>query len=701
SDLADGILLSHVLQDLDKQYDAADVNRNPPPSTPQWLVNKKNLQALHKALVRYINRECPEFNTLVRSADWQALAEEPSEEALVKVAPRARCVHIGVYGQKLTGIVIQLVSVIVGVAFLGPQVDKYVPRLQHAADLDGQTQMEIQMIILGKQKEMNKTADTVDADDSAMDSRDAELAFEQERATLRSQLEVAKKQHADTLTRLEYLQDSYDTLTREEAKLQRELEVLQKASQDGESGSQLVKSHQAKINELEDLISSQEMKLEDDRLLREALQSQVKTLGEKAERVERMDDDVRELKHENNELRRKANTADRLKTKLEQQRGLETEVENLRYEKDQLLKGTQESDRFHGKKIAALEKTIQEVRSTQSGSEETLFILNSQKRALEDEISLLKAEVSQLQEMRSHDERFITELQEQMSHSGGQSLEDELEGTPSASIPSLEVSRLRAENELLRRNADSGDARLELEEAQRKLAELQGRYTEIVEQHAVAQDQVSALVNDAAGEGSVKKRSEALSELQAVLLNDEMYRTRAFGELKKQLMQAVLDHQREKNRADDLEMQLADRDRDLLMARTELSAAGKGGEEALEELRATDGLISTGLRDELKLVRARARGLTEEVETAKTQAIEAFVSKDKVLQELDEIKGLKGRIDDGSISEETMATDTDKLNEKVEKLRERLLTRQEVSIGPVNVSPAVRAQFVGMGAEEP
>lgn len=702
SDLADGILLSQVLQDLDEQYDAADIDRDPPPSTPKWLVKKKNLQALHKALVRYIHRECPEYDALVRSADWRTLAEDPNEEALVKVDPRDRSVHVTAYDHKLTRIAIQLVSTIVGVAFLGPDPGKYVLRLQNSADFDDKTKMEIQQIIMAKDAEAKKAAEMADLDDSvdqALGSTDADLAFEQERGALLAQLEVAKKQHADTITRLEHLQDSYDSLTLEETKLQRELEVLRKATQDGATGSQVVKALEDKINELEELIATQEGQIEDDRMMKDRLNQQVATLTEKADLVEKMSDELQVLRHQAGDLTRKANTAERLRQKLEQQTDLKNEVENLKFEKDDLLERTKEYPRMR-QKIEALEKTLGEVREAQANAEEAVFFLTNQKRVLEENRRAAEEDLIKVKDMRAHDERYILELQEQagQSETGGQSLEDELEGKPSAPGLSLEVSRLRAENALLRRNAEAGDTpqlQIELEEEQRRRAELQERYSEIVERHAVSQDQVSALVNDAAGEGSVSKRNEALSAFSAVMLNDYFHSTRAFGELKKQLMQAELDGKRDKERAEELGAQLADRDRDLLMARAELEAAAKGDvEAAIEALKATDGLISTGLRDELNLLRSRVKSLAEELDVSKTQVIEAFVAKDKFRKELDELAGVKGRIEDKSISDETIAQDVGKLSEKIERLRERLVTRQEVS-GPL--TPSSRKAFKEIG----
>lgn len=679
ADLADGILLSEVLQDLDSNYDAADIERDPPSSTPRWLVNKNNLQALHRALFRFVNRECPEFEPLVSSADWRTLAEDPSEESLVKVRRglHARRARADAREDELTCSLIQLVSIFVGVAFLGPDPAKYVGRLQQSEQFDKNTKVEIQQIIMEKDTEVKRAAEMDDPVDQVLDERDAGLAFEEERASLLSRLEVAKKQHADSITRLEHLQDSYDTLRAEEAKLQRELEVLRKATQDGASGSQVVKMLEDKISDLEEVIANQEAQLEDDRIAKERLHHQVLTLTQKAERAQTLEDELSELRHQANELSRKANAAERLKQKLEQQQGLATEVQNLRYEKDQLLKKAQDLERMQ-QRVLALERTNDEIRSSHAHAEETVFLLTNQKRMLEETNSGANDELTRLHELRTRDEHFIQELQEQvgLASASGQSLEDELEGNPDAHA--LEMGRLRAENALLKRGAGTGDSGLqvELEEERRRSAERQAQLTEITERLAVAGDQISALVNDAAGEGLVPRPDEAFSMLPAMVLNSELLRTRAFGQLRAETLQKEADLKASRQRVAELEATIADRDRDVLMARSEAAAASKDGADALEELRSTDGIVSESLRSELDVARARIKAQSEELETVRTQLIGAFVAKDGVRKELDELMG-KGAAGD-QVSDEAMAQDAGRTSEKVEKLRERLVERNKV-----------------------
>lgn len=680
ADLADGILLSEVLRDLDATYDAADIDRDPPPSMPQWLVNKNNLQALHRALLRFVNRECAEVGPLVSSADWRTLTEDPSEESLAKVRRGLPAIRAKSKAREvmLTRYLEQLVSVLVGVAFLGPNPSKYVGRLQQQFDQD--TMVKIQGIIMEKQAEVKRAAEMDDSADQVIDERDAGLAFEEERVSLLSKLDNVKKQHADSITRLEHLQASYDTLRSEEAKLQRELEVLRKATQDGASGSQVVKMLEDKISDLEEVIANQEAQLEDDRIAKERLHHQVLTLTQKAERAQALEDEMSELRHQNNEYSRKANAAERLKQKLEQQQGLATEVENLRYEKAQLLRKEQDFERMQNRMLA-LERTNDEIRSSHAHAEETVFLLTNQKRMLEETNSGTNDELTRLNELRTRDEQFIQELQEQvgLASASGQSLEDELEGKPGAHA--LEMGRLRAENALLRRGAGPGDSGLqaELEEERRRSAERQAQLTEITERLAIAGDQISALVNDDAGEGLVTAprttTDEALSLLPAMVLNSELLRTRAFAQLRTEALQKEADLKAARLRVADLEAAVADRDREVLMARSELSAAAKEGADALEELRSTDGIVSESLRGELDVARARIKAQAEELETVRTQLIGAFVAKDGVRKELDE---LVGKAAAGEVSDEAMAQDTGKTSEKVEKLRERLVERNKV-----------------------
>ncbi|CAI4219695.1 unnamed protein product [Parascedosporium putredinis] len=630
-DLADGVILAQVLQDIDPDFDPTELDQQHTSATPKWLIKKKTLIAIHKALFRFIHSNCPDLEFLSRRSDVHTLDEQPTSEAVGK-----------------------LIAAMVAVAFLGPDPGKYVSRLQEPGSFDTPTMIEIQQIIMAISGErdmiIEQRADGKESLEEAMESRDAGLAFEAERALLLGQLDSAKKQAADTITRLEHLQESFDTLQHQEIKLQRELDVLRKATQDGASDSHVIKNLQHKIKEQEELITTQEAQAEDDRLARTRLQSQVTTLTQKTERGEQLEDELRELRHRNDELSRKANAAERFRQKLEQQQNLATEVQNLRFEKDQLLKKTQEYDKV---------------------AEESIFILGTKKKALEESNLDLLDQITRLTEMRSNDERFIAELQEQAgltptasehASASAVSLEEELEGTaPPQGALALELNRLKAENALLKRG------------------ELRNKYAEIVERHSVSQDQLSALVNGAAGEGSVKCLDEMLSRLSHHLLNEDFYRTRAFNELRTQLHQATADLKRETQRGADLQAQVSDQERELLTARTELSAVSKDGTEALEELKSTDTLVSASLREELDALRARVKALDSDNELQKSQLLDAYLAKDRLQKENVELKTGQVPSDAKNISDDVIAEEVSKSTEKIEKLRERLRQRQDAA----------------------
>lgn len=129
-----------------------------------------------------------------------------------------------------------------------------------------------------------------------------------------------------------------------------------------------------------------------------------------------------------------------------------------------------------------------------------------------------------------------------------------------------------------------------------------------------------------------------------------------------------------------LEAQLADKNREVLALQTDLSAVQKDSIAALEELKSTDKLISTSLTSELERQREEYSFIMNERDALKSQLIEALLANDKLRKESDENKDLQ----DGT----ALSTDGDgsdaakKAAEKVEKLRARLIQRNQVSDEP-------------------
>jgi protein HOOK3 len=124
-----------------------------------------------------------------------------------------------------------------------------------------------------------------------------------------------------------------------------------------------------------------------------------------------------------------------------------------------------------------------------------------------------------------------------------------------------------------------------------------------------------------------------------------------------------------------LETQLGDKNRELLSTQTDLSAVQKDSIEALNELKSTDQLISTSLTSELERQREETSFITNERDALKSQLVDTLLANDKLRKESDENKDLNEAV---SPTEADGSEAAKKATEKVEKLRARLIQRNQV-----------------------
>lgn len=410
----------------------------------------------------------------------------------------------------------------VSAAAMGPDNQRYVPRIQNGLDRD--TQAEIMQIIRAMQQDSVNSKDDGDLDeaiDAVMEARDIDLLVEEQNAALRQQLDVTKKTLSDYITRLEYLQQSHEELKYEKEKNDRELEVLRKTTQDGANSAEAIKLLEAQVHEQMEIIARNEELIRSHDRAKAQLESEVQRLTQKSVQADELRDQATEWKHKAEELEKKANTAERYKQKLESQQHLVREVQNLQYERAELqeqlrslMDDRERSDRTR--------KAEDELTKMITQSEQHLWDERNQKTQLIKDLGALEEELMRLKAQRTHDEHFIHDLQEQLHHGGGGAsqgdvleagsstfnLEDELNNASSedgqTNLP-LELSRLKAENGLLRRTVGStGDAaqlRRELEEQKRQRDRLQQNFNDIFEKHTLVQDQIEALMTNTTSEG--------------------------------------------------------------------------------------------------------------------------------------------------------------------------------------------------------
>ncbi|KAI3558220.1 hypothetical protein CABS02_01367 [Colletotrichum abscissum] len=644
SDFLDGHLLSNVLQALDPSFDSN--------------TTEGELYDVYKGIQRLVYRECPGLIGQTKLADIRPRAREAQPEAISK-----------------------LLAVLFAVAMLGSNNERWVTRITQ--DISDKTVlMQLQRVTQDMSTAINdaEAADVEEISEIGNESHDVDLAMEADNIRLRSDLDKKGKLLADMETRLGHLQESYDDLKEEVVRKGRELEAFHDA-QDG-AGKEVIRSLELKLREQDELIANQEAQAEDDRIAKERLTSEVSALKAKTQKLETLDDEVKELRFKNEELSRKANMVERYKQKLEAQSTLSKEMDNLLYEKEQMQRDLIEYEKVL-KRNQALEQTNEQYASKLRDYELQYVELDAQRRALHDDTMQLIARLATLDAQRLSDEHLISELQEQINSgtpgalspdagTAGFSLEQELEGVSSAAPPNLnlEVSRLKAENNLLRNGMGSGPEntrlRQELEEERRQRERIQGTYNDTFEKHQIAEAQISALI-ESSGEKLVEIVDTAMRLGVGKVLTQEFHHSEVLANLRIQLAQKAHELESERRKNSEIQAQLSDKDRELLSARTDLSAVAKDSVDALEELKSTDQLISGSIREELEAARQQLKNLGTDLEEQRSSLINALLEKDKLRKDLDEAK-------DGSSAEPTEAAQ--KLQEKVDKLRVRLKERQ-------------------------
>lgn len=327
--------------------------------------------------------------------------------------------------------------------------------------------------------------------------------------------DILKKKHADFISRFERLQQSHDELLEHSTKQDNKLRGYENSDEGDQSD--YIKSLNIRIQEQEDLIASQENQVESDRIAREKLSKELSNLRPAAQRLVELEDEVKELKTANIALSRKANTVEHYQKKVEQLSVVEKENANLRDRLDTLQGNQKDFDRVYDENTK-IKATLKEYQQRFHSYELTYVELSTQKKHIEEQLRLRDDQVQALTARQQHDEKFIDQLQEQIktnstgpispdsptSKLGGLSLEEELERSedPTPNLM-LEVSRLRAENQLLKSNttSTSNDAlQIDLEEAERIKRRLQENLRDLTEKHTLGQEQLSAMISESASE---------------------------------------------------------------------------------------------------------------------------------------------------------------------------------------------------------
>lgn len=347
----------------------------------------------------------------------------------------------------------------------------------------------------------------------------------------------------------------------------------------------------AKLQEANDLIANQEQEAETNRITRERQERELHTLRPSAQRLIEIEDRLNELKVENTTLTRKANKVDHYQKKLENLQGIENQNAHFREQIETLELNMRDYDKINEDK-SKLEQTIREQRSLMANLESENITLIMTNRNLDEDKRFREDQIRKLTERQQHDERFIKELQEQMStdvagpsppspSTGGnarltldQELEQSDDPTPNYT---LEISRLRAENQLLKSNgggSTNANLRVDLEEADRIRRRLQENLQELTEKHAIKEQQLSAALSNSTSEKLVETTDRVLNIGPFRILTDQLYRDNAFSKLNRLHMETSSELLTLKSKLAETESKLSRQERELLEAKSDCKLPG-------------------------------------------------------------------------------------------------------------------------------
>ena len=500
-------------------------------------------------------------------------------------------------------------------------------------------------------------------------TKDIDLAFEEEHALLYADHEALKKKHADFITRFERLQQSHDELLDHSNETDRQLQSLQ-SSNDGDQAD-YVKSLKSQLQEANELIANQEQQAETDRMTKERHQKELASLRPSAQRLIDLEDQVKELKTENQTLSRKANTVDHFQRKLELQSGIEKENATLRRRIDKLEETQKDLDAVYDEN-SKIKTTIEEYQKRFNSYELQVVELGNQKKLLDEDLRHQSAQVDALRASKQHDEKFIEDLQEQvrtvaagpMSPSSpsaakarGLTLEEELEESDE-STPNyaLEISRLRAENQLLKSNAagtTNVTLRIDLEESERIRKRLEENLRDVTEKHAIGQEQLLAIISTSSDEKSVVKIVDELMSIGPLqILMEDFYRNEAVINTRRLYLEANHELISTKGKLAETQAVLSSRDRELLAAKADckspllphllgtkanasiVSAIDRDEIDALEDLKHTNEIITSSINNDLLLAQSKLKNLATDYEQQKSHLVDALLAKDTLRQEL-------------------------------------------------------------------
>lgn len=722
-DLFDGAVFSALLEILDDEYNPSRFQQSlaaTPTDSDMTQGRKRYLHIIHLGLKDIARRHAPKIEPLIDLVDFQALAWEPTKIDMFEVnnsilrssQPRSSSSRSSRPQHRFPANTNYFQILVLFVCAACLREDDNSRYITLVTQLDERVQQGIFRIISESKTKLDQLEEAADDDiDANLDDLAHEAALVNQHQKLQEDVQEATRQASLLKVRLDRLQDNYDELLEKHSKLQEENEHLHR--QIDSEVSNFNKHHiQRQLKENESIIANLENERnflveERDRLLKERAR-----LEQVAHKAEALADENQELRSKNEDLSKKANMADNLRKKLESMKSVETELKTLHNERVDAAKLLEQLE-ISTLRIEVYKKEAEKYAEQFQKYEEEVASFGDQKIMYTSEINELRGRIEGLQARSQTDEAIVKDLQEKVmmldptaapSTPSGHpptSLEDELNESGNAvSMRNIEIQRLQAENAVLRSSigteTEKGQLIQEMEDLRTARQALQDKYNDIFEKYTVGQHQLDAIIQNMGKDGLVQAL-QACYKLASntTWLMSNYFRDEAYSNLRTQVLA-------EQNRSKQLERQLestnqklADKERALLELQgdckiifreyvissddadyaKQVNAVEKSSQEALAELKRTDGMLAISLRAELEAERNKHKSLREEFENQRSQLLTAFIEKDQLRREAEVANREMQRAADGL----SVNTDSAKQSEKMEKLRTRYKQLQQVS----------------------
>ncbi|KAK9426353.1 putative HOOK N-terminal domain-containing protein [Seiridium unicorne] len=643
-DLYNGAIFSDLLVILDDEYKPDELQENLSLASQDLPIEgrQRNMHIIRKALRSFVKRQLEVVEVLLDDVDFQALDRNPNNEGMCQILSIFLVISVNLPDKFISQEILQDMQ----------RTPEDKARLASLMQIMNQSQNRIKQGDQAEPTDNFQAASSAPVEVAGMD----ELALEAELARLHREIESLKKRNADLVTVHERLQESHQELLDRHERVTSNRDKLQELLESGAYGDGAEKKKQ--LQEQNRLIDNLEMQLDDARRAKEELERVKIRLEAELGKLVPLAQEYQDLKQENEDLTKKANAAEHLKQKLEKLRGLESEVKKLREERNAFFEGQEQMMSFQKQVMALSAERDQQSRNMQA-YEIQVSEFNAQKMAWNMEYQKLQRHLESMEIKSKDDEEMVRELQEKVmlldpsavtdspypARTESRSLEDELEGTTNEThtLKDLEISRLQTENALLKSSigseGDKGQLFQQIEREQDARKALQEKYNALFEKHTIERAALDSL--------TMKQENEAIATLRKQALAEE---SRA-NDLARQL--------------EATQTELKDKERGLTEVQGDLRAI-KDGQDALTELKNTDGLLAASLRAELESLRKKHGNLKYDFDSRQEQLVSALIDKDQLRKEVEAANVELQKAADGG---QAVNPDVTKTMEKIEKLR--------------------------------